>query len=120
MGNPRITNQDIIWAFEKAAAVHTILGGTIFQIRAYQNAIETIQNLDLELSQLVAEHKLEGLPGIGTELRQKIVDMVTTGQSPALEQLYSRVPQAVFVLMKVPGIGPKKAYHLAAEFSIHR
>lgn len=114
-----MTNRDILVAFEKAAAVLSVIDDGPFRVRAYQRAIETIEQLDVELSQLMQSSKLSDLPGIGAELAQKIEDLVHTGTSEALERLYAKVPQGMFALMRVPTLGAKKAYRLSMAFDLH-
>lgn len=114
-----ISNSEIIWAFEKALAAEEIIGGSIYVLRAYQNAIETLKSLNQELAQLVYDQKLTGLPGIGKEFSQKISDLVLTGHSRSLDKLYRQVPEAIFALIKIPGIGPKKAYRLATALKLN-
>lgn len=113
-----MTNEEIIWHFTKAMAVLQVIDKMPFRWRAYQTAIDTIKDLDEELASLHTQENLEKLPGIGKELCQKIVDLLSTDQSEALEKLYQKVPSGMFALLEVPGIGAKKAYVLATAFDL--
>jgi DNA polymerase (family 10) len=61
---------------------------------------------------------LTELPGIGDDLAGKIVTLVKTGTLPMLEELRQQVPQSVLELMRIPGVGPKKAAALHRELGI--
>jgi DNA polymerase (family X) len=119
MAKKRLSNKEIIEIFENAAAVLDATNAGFFRVRAYHQAIETIQTLDQELAVLIQQEDISKLPGIGAELAQKINELVNTGESAALNKLFSQVPSGMFPLLKVPGIGGKRAYHLATEFDLH-
>ena len=59
------------------------------------------------------------MPGIGTDLADKINTLVKTGKLPLLEELQAQVPQSVLTLLRIPGLGPKKAAVLHKELGIH-
>lgn len=113
------TNQEIISSFRKAAAVLKVIDKGPFRVRAYENAIETIENLDEEISYLSQKIDLDTLPGIGQELASKMVELATHGRSSALDNLYAKVPQGMFSLLDVPGVGAKRAYQLSIEFDLN-
>lgn len=90
-----------------------------FRIRAYRNAVRTILGLTRPLSEMVAEEfDLKQLPGIGDDLSTYIVELVRTGRLRLLDQLRREVPGAPAELMKLEGIGPKRAMQLHRELGI--
>jgi DNA polymerase (family X) len=111
-------NQDIITAFKKAAAVLEIIDTAPYRLRAYQKAIETMESLDQELSVMVKTEDITKLSGIGAELAQKIKDLITSGHSQELDELYKKVPAGMFAILNLEGIGPKKAYQLASRYQL--
>src|SRR5262249_38928832 len=64
------------------------------------------------------ERSLEELPGIGSDLAAKIRTIVDTESLPQLEELRSQVPRGVVEMMRLPGLGPKKAAALFKELQI--
>jgi len=113
-----VTNQEIIRLFRNAAAVLEVTNANRFRIRAYQNAIATLEDLDEEISNLAQRMKLDNLPGIGKELSAKINEILTGGHSQELDELLSQVPQGMFPLLNIPGLGPKRAFQLSQEFNL--
>lgn len=113
-----ITNSQIIQQFKWAAAVSQVQGANPFVIRAYQNAIESIESLDEELSDYILHDTPDTIPGIGHDLSLKIKDLLSTGKSDSLEKLFAAVPSGMFPLLEVPGIGAKKAFRLSTVFHL--
>src|SRR5581483_2384697 len=62
--------------------------------------------------------KLTDLPGIGKDLAEKIVTLCQTGTLPMHQELLSQIPVSVLTLMRVPGVGPKKAATLHRDLGI--
>ncbi len=95
--------------FDEIARLLEFRGENPFKIRAYDNAVRTLRELDEPIDALIAEDRLEDLPGIGTAIAQKIIDLATTGSVPLYERLISETPIGVVDLLRVPGLGPKRA-----------
>jgi DNA polymerase (family 10) len=115
-----VTNADIAAAFEHVADLLEYRGDNAFRVRAYRNAARTIDDL-LEPVALVRadpERSLTNLDGIGSDLAKKIETLLDTGRLPLLEELKREVPAAVFDLMRVPGLGPKKVKVLVETLGI--
>lgn len=66
-------------------------GESGFRVRAYDMAADRIAGLPQELGPLVAEGRLESLPGIGRALAEKISELVSTGRLGYLEELRGTV-----------------------------
>lgn len=96
-------------ALEEIATLLELTGGNMFQLRAYTNAARLIESLDQDLGELVASGGLGELKGIGPALAEKITTLVTTGALPYLDDLRAQVPPGLLDVMRVPGLGPKKA-----------
>lgn len=115
-----MTNKEIATLLRHVAAAFTIKNEKqyYFQIIAYQKAAEAIENATSEVKHLVAEHKLEDLPGVGPAIRGHLEELVKTGKVSHFETILQEVPAAMFPLLAVPGFGPKKAHKLVTEFSL--
>src|SRR5438046_6443245 len=104
-------NTDIAAAFTLIADILEFQGANTFRVRAYQNAARTIHDLSEPVSAIVSDpnRKLTDLQGVGDELAKKIETLVETGTLPMLEELKEQVPKSVLALLRIHGVGPKKA-----------
>ncbi|MFP2930552.1 helix-hairpin-helix domain-containing protein, partial [Pyxidicoccus sp. 3LG] len=93
-------------------------GESGFRVRAYDMGADRIVGLPQELGPLVAEGRLESLPGIGPALAEKITELVTTGRLRYFEELKARFPAGLLELTRLPDIGPKKVATLWRELQV--
>ncbi|MBI5559906.1 MAG: DNA polymerase/3'-5' exonuclease PolX [Deltaproteobacteria bacterium] len=91
-----------------------------FRVRSYRNAGLIIEGLPISLESMVLkdEKSLEDIPGIGTSIHEKIVEIIKTGQCGVHRDLLKEVPSGVLELLKVSGVGPKKAGLLYEKLGI--
>ena len=115
-----MTNKEIAAAFDLIADLLEFQNANPFRVRAYRNASRTIGDLTEPVAEIVRDpaRELTELEGIGKDLAEKIAQLVTTGQIKQLEELKSQVPTSVLALLRVPGMGPKKAAVLFKELGI--
>src|SRR5258706_16359948 len=115
-----MTNKEIARLLRNVAAAYAIIDGKkhYFQIVAYQKAADTIENLTSQIKDLVKEGKLDDLSGVGSSIRLHLQELTKTGAVKHFQQILSRVPSAVFPLLDVPSIGPKKAFRLVDTFHL--
>src|SRR3989304_6263876 len=106
-----MTNREIAAAFDEVAELLEFQGANPFRVRAYRNAARKIGDFPEPLENIVAdpERDVTDIEGIGKDLAEKIAELVTTRQLPMLEELRAQVPPDVVALMRIPGVGPKKA-----------
>ena len=113
------SNDQIAELFENLGALLEIKGDSVFKIRAYRRAAETIHQLTFPLAQAVEDgQKLTGIPGIGKAISDKIHELVTTGKVQTYERTKAEVPEGVLDLVAIPGIGPKTALLIGTELGI--
>src|SRR5208283_1013837 len=91
-----------------------------FRVRAYRNAARTIRDLPEPVAEIVADpgRKLTDIEGIGKDLAEKIAALVATGKLEMLEELKQQVPDSVLAMMRVPGLGPKRAAMLFNQLKV--
>ena len=112
-------NVEIGTKLAEVADLLEIQGENPFKVRAYRNAVRTIQNLTRPLREMVAEGAdLEELPGIGHDMAAYITEMVGSGRLRRLETLERQLPATLVELMRVEGLGPKKAKRLWEELGV--
>ncbi len=102
-------NFEVARIFDLMADLLEIRGENPFRIRAYRRAAANLESLTEDVETVVAEGRLETIPGIGKDLAGKIVEYLTTGRMRDLEAARKGIPAGVVELMSVPGIGPKTA-----------
>ncbi len=114
-----IHNNDVASVFDEIADLLEIKGDNPFRVRAYRNAARTVGGMSRSVAELAAEPKgLEGIPGIGKDLAEKIRTFVATKKVPFLEDLKKELPEGLSTLMKVRGLGPKRTAALYKELAV--
>lgn len=114
-----VHNNDVAGIFDELADFLEIKGENQFRVRAYRNAARTVSSLSRSVAELAAEEKgLDGIPGIGKDLADKIRTIVATKKLPLLEEMKKELPEGLSALMKVRGLGPKKIALLYKELKV--
>lgn len=93
---------------EQIAVLLQIKGENQFKIRAYENAARAVEMVDEDLALLVNEQRLHSMKGIGKTLAAQIGELVQTGRLVFYEELRQSIPEGLFDLLRIPGLGPKK------------
>ncbi len=105
----RLTNREIAEVFETIADMLQIKGENVHRYLSYRSAAESIRELPRELHVIAAEGGLTDIPKVGKTLAAKIEELLETGQLAFYEKLKAEVPVGVVAMMRVNGVGPKKA-----------
>jgi DNA polymerase (family 10) len=115
-----MTNSEIADSFDLIGDILEFQGANPFRVRAYRTGARTIRDYHEPLANLAAagQSRLMQIQGIGADLAAKIVTLVTTGSLPMLDELKAAVPESVLALLRIPGVGPKKAAILHKELGI--
>lgn len=115
-----VHNADIAKAFEETADLLELEEANAFRVRAYRNAARTLRSLENEAAAMIQHREdLAELPGIGKDLAGKIRDMVETGHFALLDELERKTPAVATELLKLPGLGPKRAKALYQDLGVH-
>lgn len=81
-----------------------------FQMKAYESALEAIQNLP---GPIASVDDVKGVKGVGAKIQQKVTEIIETGKLKAAEEARSTMPLEAYKALKdVHGIGPTKAAQL--------
>lgn len=105
-----VPNLLVAAALDEIADRLEIQGANPFRVRAYRNAARAVEPLADDVKQLAERGAtLEGRPGIGADLAGKIAEIATTGSCALLRELRRQMPASITELLKVPGLGPKRA-----------
>jgi DNA polymerase (family 10) len=115
-----MTNHDVAAAFEEIAELLEFQNANPFRVRAYRNAARRIGDLSESVAEIVADpdRDLTELEGIGKDLAEKIATLIESGSLPMLDELREKVPPGVLALLRIPGLGPRKAAVLHKELGV--
>jgi len=114
-----LENLDVARLLTEMADLLEIQGANPFRIRAYRNAVATVQAQSRPLKSMVDEGEdLTALPGIGKNVAAHIVELFATGRISRLEELAEEFPRTLVELMRLDGVGPKKARKLFDELDV--
>jgi len=104
-----MTKHEVSEILDEIATLLELKGENPFKSRAYSNASRTIAALDLDLGEAVRSGALKEVKGIGVALFEKISKLVRTGKLGYYEKLKASVPAGLFEMIRIPGLGPKRA-----------
>jgi DNA polymerase (family 10) len=108
-----VENIEIASVLDELGDLLEIRGSNPFRIRAYRNAVRTVRGLTQSLESMVAaEEDLTELPAVGKDMSAHIVELIDTGVLTRLEELAEEIPRSLVNLVKLDGVGPKKAKKL--------
>lgn len=95
-----------------------IAGADRYRTLSYHKAAHAIRAWDEDVSRTAAEGRLTEIPGVGPKLQGTITAIIARGTFPELEEVTAKLPASVAELMRVPGVGPKRAKMLYEELGI--
>lgn len=115
-----LSNAEMAATFDRMADLLEFQGANAFRVRAYRNGSRAIQGLTQSVARLVEEDfaQLVAVEGIGKSVAEKCEVLARTGSLPQLEALLRDIPAGVLALLRIPGLGPKKAAILHRELGI--
>lgn len=116
-----MNNAQIAAVFDEVADLLEIQAANPFRVRAYRNGARTIRELSEPAAAILCTEgrKLTDFKGIGGDLAEKIAALCQTGSVPLHQELLAQIPVSVLTLMRVPGVGPKKAAALHQQLGIN-
>ena len=104
-----LSNREIADIFERCADMLQIRGDNIHRVLSYRRAAETIQSLPRDLRVISGEGGLTKLNYIGKTIAAKIDEMLESGELEFYSRLKAEIPEGLVDIMRVNGVGPKKA-----------
>lgn len=114
-------NSDLARLLSEIADLLEVKGADHFRIRSYRNAALVIEGHPESLRGLYesgGQAALTGIHGIGESIRAKVIEALTTGACGFLEELKNELSPGILDLLRVSGIGPKKAGLFFKELGI--
>jgi len=110
-------NQEIAKIFDEVADMIEVSEDNFFRVRAYRNAARTIRDSSKQMADMQPQ-VIQKLPGIGAEISKKIGVILATGELPLHRELQQKVPAGIIALLRVPGLGPKRARILVEQLKV--
>ena len=106
-----MTNPQIADTFDHLAELLEFTGANPFRVRAYRNGARAIRDMPEPITSILADdqRKLTEIAGIGADLAEKITVLASGEDLPLLVELQAKVPDTVLALLRIPGLGAKKA-----------
>ena len=113
------SNARIAADLDEIADLLELQDANAFRVRAYRNAARTVRDADAPIrARVQAGEDLRELPGIGKEIAAQIVRKVEGHEMEPLVELRSQVPRGLLDVVRVQGVGPKKARALWSELGV--
>ncbi|MFA5776488.1 MAG: DNA polymerase/3'-5' exonuclease PolX [Patescibacteria group bacterium] len=115
----KYTNKEVCQRLKEALAAMEIKGANVFKIRAYQNAISSIESITNSVYDLWQNNQLDQIMGMGVSLKGHINELFTTGKVEEFTALKKDLPAGMFALIGIKGVGAKTAFKLATAFNLN-
>ncbi|MBN1162375.1 DNA polymerase/3'-5' exonuclease PolX [Patescibacteria group bacterium] len=113
------SNSEVVQQLKEVLAAMQIKDADAFRIRAYDNAVTALDNLTVSIKDVWEDDRLNQIPGIGSSLAQHLNELFTKGRVSEWEKVKENLPEGMFGLIGLRGVGAKKAYKLASEFQLN-
>ncbi|MEE8143067.1 MAG: DNA polymerase/3'-5' exonuclease PolX [Planctomycetota bacterium] len=109
---------DIVKVFEEMRAILELRGENVFRIRAFENGARALEDWEGDLEEMVESGGLTSIHGIGKGLATIITDLIQKGRSEDYEEMRASIPITLLELLRIPGVGSKKARVLYEKLGI--
>jgi len=114
----KFSNKEIAYLLRCVSAAYELKNENRFKIIAYDRAADVVEHFSEEIREIWQKGKLTDVPGIGPSIAGHLDEYFKKGFSQHFKRVLSGIPSTVFVLMRVPSIGPKRAYKLTKALSL--
>ena len=96
----------------------TLLEENPFKIRSFENAARIVRDHNEDMGVLVDEDRLKDVPGVGKTLAYVIMYYAKAGTVGLEQELKAQLPEGLFDLLDLPGLGMKKVQLLWQDYEI--
>src|SRR5690606_4206266 len=100
-------NTQIAAIFSLLSKLMDIHGENSFRAKAYATAAYTIEKLPVPLAGM-SDEQIFSIKGIGEAMGKKIIEIMQSGKSDALETYLQKTPEGILEMLNIKGLGPKK------------
>ncbi len=111
-------NADIARVLDEIADVREIQGESVFRVRAYRLAAESLRGLGQPLAEIRRTQQLGDLQHVGKAIAAKLEELLDTGACREHAELLAGNAGGLLEVVRLPGIGPKRARAMAQTLGI--
>jgi DNA polymerase (family 10) len=119
-----MTAREVANSLREISQLLQLKGENAFKVRAYDLAADAFDALPSDptapggLLERVRAGTLGEIQGVGKAIDQKVTELVTKGRLEYLENLRREFPHGALDLVRIPGLGPRKAATLIKELDV--
>ena len=119
-----MTAREVAQALREISQLLQIKGENAFKVRAYDLGADAFDTLAADpaapggLYERVKNGTLGEMSGVGKAISEKVTELVNTGRLRYLDELRKEFPLGALDLMRIPGLGPRKAAILIRDLDI--
>lgn len=119
-----MTAREVANSLREISQLLQLKGENAFKVRAYDLAADAFDALPSDptapggLLERVRAGTLGQIQGVGKAIDQKVTELVTKGRLEYLENLRREFPHGALDLVRIPGLGPRKAATLIKELDV--
>ncbi len=112
------TNREVSEALQGMADLMKLKDENRFRIAAIEKAANQIVALESGIADAVAQNRLEDIEGVGKGIAREIQTLFAQGQMETYATLRREFPEGLVEVMRLPGVGPRKAITLWKDIGI--
>ena len=110
--------KEVAAVLEEIALLLELAGENPFKVRAFEAGARAVLTFPGDLDAARRSGELAHVKGIGKSLAGVIAELLTGGEAALHRELRNQTPPGLLELLRVPGLGPKKARVLVDELHI--
>jgi DNA polymerase (family 10) len=113
-----VTNNEIAEQLREIYQLMQLAGVNRFRAIAFDRAAQTIESLNDDINDYIANDNLKDIKGIGDSIAEDIKSYAETGTIEVLENLREKIPAGVIKWLKISGLGPKNISKIHNQLGI--
>lgn len=113
-----MAESDFIEQLQELAFLSELKSQNPFKIKAIQNGARILKKEPDSVTELLQSGKAKNMKGIGKGLLAMMQEYAETGEISERDELASDLPETIFELVEIPGLGPKKAKALYNDLGV--
>ncbi|MFZ0390401.1 MAG: DNA polymerase/3'-5' exonuclease PolX [Calditrichia bacterium] len=110
--------KECIKLLEEMGMLLELKGENPFKVRAFQSAARALHSVTGDVEELIRSGNILQIKGIGKGIAAFLKEIAENGATPELESLRKTTPSGLYQMIRIPGLGPKKARVLWEKLGI--
>lgn len=107
-------NREVATLLREVATALRIKGADRFQAASYEAAARGVAHTPEPVRDLWRTGRLTEIPGVGGSIAGHLDEWFRTGHAQRFDEALEGIPEAMFELVRIPGVGPATAHKLIA------